>query len=233
MKPLWHRGEIGDILYSWFMLHCGAKVADFTIQRHSLHGTFDQYEALRGLAALQPYLRNFEHGHNWQHFQDDLRPWIDGLAPCPSQNIIRPYFTGHAVEWTGYRPWLVGVARRQLNHAYTVFNVTGRYRDANFKWGTVMPAGIMYFIGLPAEYEAFVEHLRSTGYASAADRLSYYPTADFLSAAELIAGADAFFGNASACLALAQGLGHPRIYVEATDLTRTTCLFGHEKVLNV
>lgn len=233
MKNLWHRGEAGDILYSWFLCAKLGEPVDYTCAPKNMHGNFDQFEALAPLAALQPYLHSFKCAHNWTFDQEDLRLWIDGGARTDAPNIVKPYFVGHNLAWPGYEPWITGVAPVQLINPYTVVNITHRYRDANFQWNAVLPAGQMLFIGLPDEFENFHHYLLHTGYKDAAKRLAYAPTKDFLEAARYILGAQAYFGNASACLALAQGLGVRDILGEFDGNTLHTCRFGHEKVLNV
>lgn len=95
-----------------------------------------------------------------------------------------------------------------------------------------MPAGQIIFLGLHYEFCSFTHHLEHRGYARVVPRIKWIQTPDLLAAAQIIKGARAFFGNASACLALAQGVGQQHIYVEIDGTTKHSCLFGHEKVLN-
>ncbi len=60
-------------------------------------------------------------------------------------------------------------------------------------------------IGVPDDFAAF---------ESEVGKIQCYKPPDLLAAAQVIAGAEFFIGNQSACLAIAQGLRHPGIAFE-------------------
>lgn len=235
MSAFWHRGEVGDVLYALSMLsHKPDGPHTLYLRRQGIH-EFNQFDALKRLIEAQPYIKELVEMQDCPGDVVNLRGIIDGPSHG-SPSIIRPYFA-----WAGMpffvHPWLHGFTLRPEGKLlddsdYCTINVTMRYRAENFNWGAYLPAGRMHFLGLELEYNEFLHHLKWSGYAKVAERVHYVRTPDFYSVAEQLAGSRAFFGNASACLAVAQGIGLRRIYVEATDLTATTCLFGNEHILS-
>lgn len=90
--------------------------------------------------------------------------------------------------------------------ARVVFNRTGPGRSAHhvyhnllFPWNRVWNKyhKEAVFIGTPLEYESFKAQV---------GQVPYYPTKNLADAARVIAGADLFVGNQSACFWLAEGL---------------------------
>jgi hypothetical protein len=110
------------------------------------------------------------------------------------------------VEWLS-EPWL-SVA--PLTLASVIINRSPRWHEPGAEgiWNRILDAagGRAGFIGLQEDLVAFEQ---ATGRS-----IRYVPTPNLLEAAKIIAGAEFFVGNQSACLAIAQGLGHPRIAFE-------------------
>jgi hypothetical protein len=80
-------------------------------------------------------------------------------------------------------------------------NRTARYQNLNFNWTRFIEKfhKVMVFVGTEQEYELF------SGFAPAC-KFDYYPTANALDLARVIAGARWFAGNQSLALAIAHGL---------------------------
>jgi hypothetical protein len=227
MMHFWHSGECGDIIYALkFIKDIGG--GTLSIRQMNKHN-IDQWQTLKHLIEVQPYVRALSCEPSPKAGMFDLRTIVTAYAAtAKSPKIITCYYKEFGANLV-YGPWLEHVSPK--DGTYSVVNRTFRYRDPNFLWGSVLPAGEMRFLGTPEEYRNFVDHLVHTGYSDAAKRVSYHPTETLLDAAEHIAGASAFYGNASACLAIAQGVNKP-CYVEVDSITGNTCLFGHERVLN-
>lgn len=222
---------MGDVLYAISAIKAKGG-GHLYLREVTAHHHSNLFAHLQRLCELQPYLHGVHKLYDCQApDMINMRDMIDSSHGSEPPCIIRAYFRLMGLDFA-YEPWLEGVDPVKSDAPYSIVNVTSRYRDPKMRWGEFLPAGQMRFLGLEHEFVAFNQHLRTTGYDKAADRLEFVPTEDMLTAAQQIAGADAFYGNASACLALAQGLGLEQIHVEVTPLTATTCLYGHETVLN-
>lgn len=85
-----------------------------------------------------------------------------------------------------------------------VVNVTDRYRNDYFPWRKVVDhyGKRILFIGTTNEHRSF---------SNSFGEVEYLPTKDMLEAAKAIAGSSLMMGNQSSCMAIAEGLKHPRI----------------------
>jgi hypothetical protein len=103
-----------------------------------------------------------------------------------------------AERWDG-KPWLNALPAKP---GRIVINRASRWHGWHFPYGKILqvfPKDIV-FIGLSDEHAAFEKEF---GF------VPFYWTKDLLEAAGVIAGAELFIGNQSACLAIANGLGRP------------------------
>jgi hypothetical protein len=107
---------------------------------------------------------------------------------------------------SGTSPWLSVEANKV---APIIINRASRWPGWHFPWREIVRHFYdeIAFIGLPEEHAAFQKEF---------GKVFYLPCADLLEAAEIIAGADLFVGNQSACNAIANGLGK-RIVLEVCN----------------
>jgi hypothetical protein len=104
-------------------------------------------------------------------------------------------------RWVGaernLEPWLKADAN---SLARVVINRASRWEGWHFPWKEIIDTFYeeIVFIGLPQEHVAFQKEFGP---------VFYVPCHDLLEAAEIIAGAEVFIGNQSACNAIANGLG--------------------------
>lgn len=94
-------------------------------------------------------------------------------------------------------PWLQAEAN---SLARIVINRASRWEGWHFPWKEILDTFYeeIAFIGLPEEHEAFQKEF---------GKVFYVPCSNLLEAAGIIAGAEVFIGNQSACNAIANGLG--------------------------
>lgn len=234
MKHYFHRGEMGDIIYALAFLATEPEPVKLSICQRGAHPIFDQAELLGPLIRNLPYIAELEIVNEWSGAPCiNMRAAIDGGGSGATPNIIRPYWEcfGEGREMpVPVPPWL-NIPWRGGD--YCVVNRTERYRGANFRWGEHLPDGELRFVGTDWEFREFHHYLGWSGFNGAQARLTHHPTANMLEAAHVIAGSRGFFGNASSCLALAQGIGHPRIFTEVGNGTQHTCHgIGSEVILN-
>jgi hypothetical protein len=100
-------------------------------------------------------------------------------------------------------PWLQVPQPKRMAGLIAV-NRGKRWRGLSFPWRELL--GLyhqrMFFTGLPEEHTEFCHEF---------GLIDFTPTKDLLEAARLIAGADFFMGNQSACNAIANGLHKPSL----------------------
>lgn len=189
--------------------------------------TEQDFEFMQDFMLAQTYITAFqildpqtaEISHNLDRFR---APFVQ--HPC---NYLDLYAQIHNVDPNlVYRPWLTVPTPIQVPGRPIVVNRTQRWTN---------PAGLSVwhqlheqgqdrqalFVGLPKEYEQFVQ---DTGWTN----ILYWPTANMLELASIIAGSDRFIGNQSQCYALAVGLGIQNIHLELRrdlPLDRNECYF--------
>jgi hypothetical protein len=178
----------GGIIYTGLSPEKHASIKRLLEAQPYIHGIYHQDEQglPKGFINLQEYLLlNQDRRHLAQMFALMMKVKID-------QSV----------------PWITlpgGLPKLSRPH-YAVLNVTARYRDKVFSWRRELAFlerntdVAIYFLGLFNEYEAFVRKYPGFG-------IRYYPTADLLDAAKVIAGAKYYSGTQSSLLAIAQGLG--------------------------
>jgi hypothetical protein len=120
-----------------------------------------------------------------------------------SNHIIISYLNEFKLPHTNWtKPWLNIEVEREILFPYSIVQRTGRWRKGSrVDWRKVIGEikNIPIFAGFRNEYEDFC---KETG-----TEIIYYPTKDILEMAQLIKYADAFYGNQSVGLTIAQGLG--------------------------
>ena len=193
-----HGGALGDIVYHLPIVKQLGGGEFYVIPNNGKGYQTEndmQYRVIRPLLEIQSYITKtgwvnipvgicFDGWRNMLDFSKNLTDqackWI-GLPPIPTDGP----------------PWLENV--ESLKIAEVVISRATRNLFPGFPWKNLLDRykGKCVFLGLPYEYKAFIaEH----GY------LPFYPTENYLVAAQVIKGANLFAGSASGLLAVAEGL---------------------------
>jgi len=246
MKRFKHSGALGDLIYSLpivrhfgggeFYLHLnqmdwigrhyyGAPPNPF----HQGRMTQGDFEYMRRFMEAQPYITRFavlEKTTEITHNLDRFRPPFVG-HPDNYINIYSNVFGLTLEQATQARvtPWLTVPKPTVIPDRPWVINRSARWIPPTpgsqwSQWKAEGREGQAVFVGLETEYQAFKQQ---TGWD-----IPWHQTQDQLDLAQVIAGAEVFVGNQSQALALAIGLGVPRVYCEARvdmPLERNECYF--------
>jgi len=215
MALFYHSGECGDVIYSLPAMRAlgGGIYYLNTDPRSGPYLSAAKAAALLPLLDQQPGVFSVGSG-------DQLKPQhcnfnLDGFRKYADYavygfNVLQMYFRAFDLPFhLSYGPWLS--VQNPLTLSRVVINRTARHQNPAVSWPTLLDMfcqnTIPVFVGTDAEYTDFLkavpEHI-----------VRYQPTDNFLEAARIIAGADLFMGNQSACLAIAEGLKKPMV-VEA------------------
>lgn len=242
-----HSGATGDLIYSLpivkhtgggaFYLHLnqmdwigqhyyGAPPAPF----HKGRLTEADYEYMQDFMLAQEYITSFEPYNPSQEIKynlDRFRPLFVG-HPGNYIDIYSNAFKIHDLEEQAkirLTPWLTVPAPAIIDGRTIVINRTQRWlpNSPSPQWLVWKDQGIedkAVFVGLPEEYAAFKEQIGLN--------IPFQPTSTMLELAMIIAGAEAFIGNQSQCLALAIGLGINYACEARQDLPieRNECYFS-------
>ena len=207
-----HYGDDGDLIYAMSSIYAvccstGEK-ADVVLYHHTgARHPYDRDHAAKTipLIEVQPYISSCRWSHNPVGVRLDT--------------AIRKFFWDkgqlgdHYYNWLNLipddrlHPWLVIDQPNRV--APVVLARSARYHGTAFPWGRVVDAtrGRNVFVGTVAEHKKFCEQFGA---------VPYYPTADLLELARVIAGAELFIGNQSCPRAIAEGLKVPVCVEEAT-----------------
>lgn len=212
MKTFRHAGDRGDLLAALPAIRAFGggvlyiEAAPYTRERL----TPDKWCGLDLLLKEQPYIEDVL---PWQgQFVDfNLNDWRSSLVRALRRNQHKDK---SLVDWQLEQygiplhakdtAWLT--VKEPIRAARVVFNRTGPgrqkhhvYHNPAFPWHYVWEkyGKEAVFVGTPDEHRMF---------CATCGRVPHYPTADLHEAARVIAGADLFVGNQSACFWLAEGL---------------------------
>jgi hypothetical protein len=192
-----HSGDFGDALYA---LPSMRALGGGTLYFASRPWTRTRWGPGL-LAAIKPLIDGC--GFSEAHLHDG--EWIDHDFSTFRHGGHRLGETIAAKQsrWVGaeisLEPWL----RAEENSlARIVINRGARWQGFHFPWKELLEtfSDEIVFLGLPHEHAAFQREF---------GKVFFLPTSDLLQVAEIIAGAELFIGNQSACLAIANGLGKP------------------------
>lgn len=216
-----HGGDVGDLLYG---LPTIRKMGGGTLYMNQsrVREPFTEQKAnlLIPLLKQQSYIKGVEYqenppaGINFNRFRELLRK---GMTLAQAQ--LKMFKQTDSLK----APWL------QVDHAVSIadkpviLHRSSRYQNSAFPWGNIVDKyrKQAVFIGLDREHAAFCK---------AFGAVDHHPTADFLEAARLIAGAKLFVGNQSAPYAIAEGLKQTAI-LEACP-TALDCQFKRDNLQN-
>lgn len=196
-----HMGSIGDMIYSLpAIIACGG--GDLWIQKKNIwlncHRMFEK----------QPYLRKVvsENGYRPSEFYN-FNQFREMERVSRGQGNIK-HLAKYFLEIVGKdfdlsQPWMKVEKKRASS---IVISRTHRYHDSEEVDWTLLRnlQSLCTFVGWHGEYRLFRKH---TGL----DSVEFYRSKDMLDIAEVIAGADLFIGNQSACFAVAEALKVNRV----------------------
>jgi len=171
-------------------------------------GIMRRFDVVAPLVKAQPYI-------------EDVRPWNGEHIDWHSENFRTYAYHGNGLSLAlnhaeaamrdGFistfpdviRPWLT-VEPSKKWAGRVVINKTERYGNDFFPWRKMVEhyGKKLVFLGTKPEHDLFEKRF---------GEVEYYPTANFLIAAQVIAGSALFIGNQSSCMTIAEGLKHPRI----------------------
>lgn len=212
-----HSGDIGDIIYCLPTIKAlggGNLYLEGSPNRWNTKFSRKDAFALKPLLEIQPYINKVEIGVNRNNIDchlDDFRHKMQAQVTLADMHL--DYFNLCRSErnwkWLNVDPKPCDV----------VVNCTARYSNDNFDWKKLLNRfrSRCIFLGHPDEHTRFCE---------IAGKIDYYPTADLLEAARLIAGSRLYIGNQSSLFAICEGLKHNSILQVCPRVPN--CLFGRE-----
>ena len=199
-----HSGDIGDLLYALPTIRAlgGGTLAlchsDFTRQPMSPATA----EALTPLLLLQPYIEGvelYEPDLPLSYDLDQFRAFWKAHGHY-GNTIANYHLSTFGLDSDEVNvPWLKVDFAMPLEKYPVIFHRSPRHQNHRFPWRRIVDRyrGQATFVGLAEEHQAF---------CAAFGEVPYYPTADFLELARLIAGCRLYVGNQSAPYAVAEGL---------------------------
>lgn len=224
MKTFKHSGDIGDILYSLPVIKSmggGVLYLDITggvNESACINQCIDKKTKFNrdGFLFLEPLLRAQSYIHdvlvyNNEHIDinlDHFRLTMLRQPPNIKKNLLELHIdTFNLPSWNDNEPWLL-VDNFITRERKTLVSRSPRMQS-NFPWFQTNKfnfAEKAAFVGLKREHDLFEWTFDIS--------IPFYPTANALELARLIAGCKAFVGNSSSALAIAIGLGHVPIVQE-------------------
>lgn len=241
---IYHTGGCGDIIYALPTIKSiggGILVTGLSKERH---------DYLKPLLESQSYISEVRHITETglpkgTINMDTFRQLYDGKTHLLNLHLRRFGFPDYNFEIGGWieTDKIPAVSEDlRLQSPYAIINVTPRYRDRFFKWGSewsgecnelYVHKGVskIFFVGDKSEFEQCKWLGHRFGNVGEY-RVKFIKTRDGLHAASIIMKAKAFSGNQSMMLALRQGLGLPYRFEQAPFHVDTTQHSKHEKILN-
>lgn len=232
MNTYRHAGDLGDILAGLPVIRFWGggvlmiEAATYTRQRL----TPDKWCGLDLLLKQQPYIADVVEwqGQRCTMTMNDFRAHMgralrsrDPNNPARAKSLVDWQLEAHQVPYSEKdKPW---IAVEPKKVAPVVINRTGAgrashhcYHNPMFPWHKVWQKykDKAVFVGLPEEYDLF---------CAVNGHIPHYPTKDLLEAAQVIAGAELFIGNQSACAWICHAMRKP-IVLEAWPSGPNVCI---------
>lgn len=196
-----HSGDAGDLVFALPAIRAmgGGRLVLYPSADTRERMTPAKVESLRRLLERQPFIKSVEyadkpHAQGFSFDQFRQRPYPMWL--CLPDRFLD--FAGwprseRDTKWLDVEP-------RHI--ADVVISRTLRYHGKGFAWRELLRkyAGRTVFLGFPSEHEAFCREF---------GEVPYFPTRDFLQAAEVIAACKLYVGGESMPYAIAEGLKVP------------------------
>jgi len=193
-----HGGDVGDLIYGLPVIkHKGG--GSLYLNHHSVREPFTEAKAksLLPLLRLQPYIKHAEFsehppaGQDFNRFRTFIRKGTS-LAQAQLRMFKQPSDGANS-------KWLTVDHAVMIKDKPVIFHRSSRYHNAAFPWQKVVDkyGSQAVFIGLEREYQQFCK---------AFGPVEHHPTANYLEAARVIAGAKLFVGNQSSPYAICEGL---------------------------
>ncbi len=203
-------GDCGDIFVMLSILKSTGKQCRIYLREDGrTKGILERAHLVKSLLEVQPYIESVStwkrEALNWESERFRVYGYHnngDSLAFNHANAAIRDGFIPSLPDVTN--PWITVQPDNKWNDRVLI-NRTERWNgDYHFPWARIIAhyGKKAAFIGTEHEHRVFQERY---------GQLEYVPTANFLVVAQMIAGSALFMGNQSACMAIAEGLKHPRI----------------------
>jgi hypothetical protein len=182
--------------------------------------TEERAEKLRELLEYQDYITEFGFSN---HAQDTN---LNGFRDHPNGNIADRHLStmGHP-WWLRNTAWIKVPSPKPT--CRVVINRTQRYQTPWFDWGQVCDRykESIGFIGVHDEWLEFCETYKK--------HIPLIQAKDFMEVARVIAGCDLYIGNPTCSTAIAEGLKHPNMIVEAPEAQEKCVRFNRKGVVYV
>lgn len=207
MRSFYHAGDIGDVIYSLYVmqalgggkLYLGERTSYEKLQPR-VGITRPIFTRMVTLLKSQTYIRDLQWIAQPPFVDYDLNRfrehWLGLLPTCRTSHLLEMNCHAFKVPFVPTVAWLEAPA---LHVAPVVLARSFRQRNHHFPWGTVLSrySDACVFVGTLEEHDDFVHRY---GY------VKHYDTPTLLRLAEVIKGSHLFIGNSSAPLAIAEAL---------------------------
>lgn len=193
-----HSGDFGDIIYSLPTIRAlgGGSLHIHSTRHVQFTATPDRVRSLASLLEAQSYIDKVE--YTKAPVEYDLDIWAPFYKPA--RRLADACLLAFKLSTSlANEQWLRVSNPNCVSEV--VIHRSPRYQSQYFPWRTVLQKyhGRLVMVGLPFEHKNFCDEFW---------HVPYYPTANYLELAEVIAGSKLFIGNQSSPYAVAEGLKH-------------------------
>lgn len=202
-------GDAGDLFLSLATIKSkGEKAICYLYDNGQTAGILRRFDVVAPLVKAQPYIEDVKpwNGESIDWHSENFRKYgyhNNGLnlALNHAESAIRDGFISTFPDVKS--PWLTVNPNTKWSER-VVINKTTRYENHYFPWRKIVEhyGKRLVFLGTQPEHDLFIKRF---------GEVEYYPTANFLIAAQVIAGSALLIANQSSCMTIAEGLKHPRI----------------------
>jgi len=214
-------GDLGDIVVMLATLKATGKPCDIYLRDSpATAGILHRAHLIKPLIEAQPYVNAVRiwkrETLHWESERFRGYGFVNNrmnLAHNHAQAAVKDGFIKEMPDVAS--PWLT-VEPDTSYAGRVIVNRSSRYNNDRFPWAEIVRhyGERITFIGLQDEWSKFCESF---------GQVNFELPKDFLEVARMIAGSDLFIGNQSSCMAVAEGLKHPRI--QETCLWQPDCIY--------